>query len=284
MKKIKVKKFWINRKIMTFVILLVTTSTSVTSANAEVVNFPCTGGTYSVEMPAATITKSNGCFGDLIIDSSVKSIGNRAFFLSYITSVSIPDSVTSIGDSAFAGSKSTSVIIPNSVTSIGAQAFHASNIFSVAISSSLKEITGSSFSFTHYLTSVDIPVGVQTIGQYAFSHSKVSTVTIPSTVTAIGVGAFSWTKLTEVDIPDSVKTIGRFAFDEVITSITYCGAKGDLPIAPTCPADRKAILDAAAKATAKAAANKKTITCVKGKLVKKVTAVKPKCPSGYRAK
>jgi hypothetical protein len=36
-------------------------------------------------------------------------------------------------------------------------------------------------------------------------------------------------------------------------------------------------------AAAKAAAQKKTtITCVKGKLIKKVTAAKPKCPSGYK--
>jgi hypothetical protein len=27
-----------------------------------------------------------------------------------------------------------------------------------------------------------------------------------------------------------------------------------------------------------------TITCVKGKLTKKVTGVKPKCPSGYKVK
>jgi hypothetical protein len=31
-------------------------------------------------------------------------------------------------------------------------------------------------------------------------------------------------------------------------------------------------------------AKKTTITCVKGKTSKKVTAVKPKCPSGYRKK
>jgi hypothetical protein len=30
--------------------------------------------------------------------------------------------------------------------------------------------------------------------------------------------------------------------------------------------------------------NKSTITCVKGKLTKKVTAIKPKCPSGYKKK
>jgi hypothetical protein len=38
-------------------------------------------------------------------------------------------------------------------------------------------------------------------------------------------------------------------------------------------------------AAAKAAASKKiTITCAKGKLTKKVTAVNPKCPSGYKKK
>ncbi len=53
-------------------------------------------------------------------------------------------------------------------------------------------------------------------------------------------------------------------------------------------ADLKAKQDAEAKAAAeqlaasKAAALKKTtITCIKGKLTKKVTAVKPKCPTGY---
>ena len=42
---------------------------------------------------------------------------------------------------------------------------------------------------------------------------------------------------------------------------------------------------AAAKAKAAAAAAKKTtITCIKGKLTKKVTAVKPVCPKGYKKK
>jgi hypothetical protein len=30
--------------------------------------------------------------------------------------------------------------------------------------------------------------------------------------------------------------------------------------------------------------NKTTITCVKGKAVKKITAVKPACPAGYAKK
>ena len=46
-------------------------------------------------------------------------------------------------------------------------------------------------------------------------------------------------------------------------------------------AELKAKLEAEAKA---AALTKTTITCVKGKLTKKVTAVKPKCPTGYKLK
>lgn len=52
-------------------------------------------------------------------------------------------------------------------------------------------------------------------------------------------------------------------------------------------AEAKAAADLKAKqeAEAKAAALKKTtITCLKGKLVKKVTAVKPVCPKGYKKK
>jgi hypothetical protein len=46
-------------------------------------------------------------------------------------------------------------------------------------------------------------------------------------------------------------------------------------------ADLKAKQEAAAKA---AALKKTTITCVKGKLTKKMTAAKPKCPTGYKKK
>ncbi|MEI7541025.1 MAG: hypothetical protein WCJ89_06065, partial [Actinomycetes bacterium] len=51
-------------------------------------------------------------------------------------------------------------------------------------------------------------------------------------------------------------------------------------------AELKAIQDAEAKAAAdKAAASKiKTITCIKGKVTKRITAVKPLCPTGYKKK
>ena len=57
--------------------------------------------------------------------------------------------------------------------------------------------------------------------------------------------------------------------------------KANLEAEAKAAAELKAKQEAEAKA---AALKKTTLTCVKGKLTKKVTAVKPKCPSGYKLK
>ena len=62
-------------------------------------------------------------------------------------------------------------------------------------------------------------------------------------------------------------------------------AAAELKAKQDAEAQAAAELKAKQEAEAKASALKKTtITCVKGKLTKKVTAVKPKCPAGYKKK
>jgi hypothetical protein len=62
-------------------------------------------------------------------------------------------------------------------------------------------------------------------------------------------------------------------------------AAAELKARQEAEAKAAAELKAKQEAEAKAAALKKTsITCIKGKLSKKVTAVKPKCPTGYKVK
>jgi membrane protein involved in colicin uptake len=62
-------------------------------------------------------------------------------------------------------------------------------------------------------------------------------------------------------------------------------AAAELKAKQDAEAQAAAELKAKQEADAKAIALKKTtITCVKGKLTKKVTAVKPKCPVGYKKK
>jgi hypothetical protein len=119
-----------------------------------------------------------------------------------------------------------------------------------------------------------------------------SEVFIPDSVEFIDDKAFSGSvALTSISIPDNLKNLGANVFERnfSLTKIEYCGKLTGFPIPTICPQERQKKLDdkaAADKAAAdKAGASKKsTIICVKGKLTKKVTAVNPKCPSGYKKK
>ena len=63
------------------------------------------------------------------------------------------------------------------------------------------------------ITSVSLPDGLTSIGDYAFSGCSISTIIIPYGVTRIGSGAFSWCDfLGDILIPCTVTSIGYQAF------------------------------------------------------------------------
>ena len=82
----------------------------------------------------------------------------------------------------------------------------------------------------------------------------------------------------------------KAAADKAAAEKLIADAKAEAERILAKAAAEKLIADAKAEAerilaAAKAAATAKTtITCIKGKLIKKVTAVKPKCPAGYKVK
>ena len=180
------------------------------------------------------------CKGKVTIPSSVKSIGDEAFFnCTSLTSVTIPSSVKSIGVQAFYECKNlTSVTIPSSVTSIGNNAFSNTKWLEnqqkkspfvvvngilidgkkcegkVTIPSNVKSIGKYAFSGCNSVTSVTIPNSVKSIGEHAFYYcTSLKTVTIKSGVTSIGHLAFYLcTSLASINIPNSVTSIGDYAF------------------------------------------------------------------------
>ena len=100
---------------------------------------------------------NNELITDLVIPSSVTSIGDYAFYVCRgLTSVTIGNSVTSIGKSAFGGcSGLTSITIPGSVTSIGYEAFSGcSGLTSVTIPSSVTSIGYEAFAYCRTLTKI----------------------------------------------------------------------------------------------------------------------------------
>jgi len=81
---------------------------------------------------------------------------------------------------------------------------------------------------------------------------------------------------------DLIKQAEKFVAEQI--AIEEAAAKSKAEAEAKAAAELKAQQESEAKAKAAAANKKTTITCVKGKTTKKVTAVNPKCPSGYKKK
>lgn len=109
--------------------------------------------------------------GNVTIPSSVKKIGNYAFYdCEHLTSVTIPDSVTSMGSSIF---------------------YSCDNLSSVVLPKGTTYIPESMFSNCYNLTSVTVPSTVTEIKREAFKGCKNLNFTIPATVTTVGRNIFS---------------------------------------------------------------------------------------------
>ena len=135
-----------------------------------------------------TTIVSYGGYGDIIIDfipNTVTSIGEAAFYNTFLINVTIPNSVTSIGNWAFAYTGLTNVTIPNSVTFIGNYAF-----------------------YNNSLTSITIPNTVISIGEMAFNSNSLNDVTFEanSNILSIEKNAFADNRLTFITWPTHAAT------------------------------------------------------------------------------
>lgn len=196
------------------------------------------GKTYSV-----TSITDNAFLGvegltEVIIPSSVVSIGSASFSSTGLTFVNVPSSVVSIGYSAFAGcnnlqsasilsaniisanlfmdcAKLSSVILSHAATSIGEQSFmNCTSLVSLSIPSSVSSLGLSAFENCKSLESVSLPSGVAEIGRRAFwGCSSLTSVSIPSSVSKIENNTFqNCSELVSLSIPSSVGVIGSNAF------------------------------------------------------------------------
>lgn len=64
------------------------------------------------------------------------------------------------------------------------------------------------------ITSIAIPFGVTSIGNYCFTRcTNLRSITIPSSVTSLGSYCFTRTNLTSINIPSSVTSLSSYCFD-----------------------------------------------------------------------
>ena len=155
-------------------------------------------------------------------------------------SVSVPEGILSDGKNCLGD-----VVININVKTIGQEAFYMSGITSVLIPDSVTGISREAFVGTK-ITSVVIPDSVLAIGEAAFFGVPLKTVVIGKSVTIVGGKAFAANShLNSISIPDGLKILGPYALPitDSLHSVTYCGKLTGFPITPTCPPERKKILD-----------------------------------------
>lgn len=105
------------------------------------------------------------------------------------------------------------------ITKIGANAFYGSAVVDVVLPDTLKQIDREAFSNCNSLTTVNLPAGLEDIGERAFyGNAALAAVNIPGSVKTISSEAFrKCTGLTTLTLNKGLKTIGNQAFEECVT-------------------------------------------------------------------
>ena len=148
-------------------------------------------------------------FDSVSFPESLKKIGNFAFRDNGLKNVNFTNGLDNIGMQAFGQNYIEEVILPDSVNTMGSGAFATNpELKKVVLSKGMTEIPASAFTNNtpaKNFTVLEIPEGIKTIDNYAFSGNSLSEVRIPSTVTKIGSRAFAQTAdnatITNVNLP-----------------------------------------------------------------------------------
>jgi len=160
----------------------------------------------------------NGIVRDLHIPQTVRSIPAYALNNVRLSTISIPAAVTNIGEYAFYRTHVTNVVIDASgdvpLCNVGEGAFESTDISSFEIPRNWKSLAPRLLSGTK-LTSIRIPEGIESIGDFCFSGcSAMTNAIIPNSCREIGGYAFAGCKLPIIDIPDTVNILGKYCFSE----------------------------------------------------------------------
>lgn len=129
--------------------------------------------------------------------------------------LAVPKTVTEIGDEAFTMTDISSLSIPSSVLTIGEKAFAlCADLENIELSAGLRQIGPNAFDGCHLLRGITLPSTCQSVGMFSFCNcSGLKEVKLSSNLETIERGTFSGcSHLTAIAIPEAVQHIDTRAF------------------------------------------------------------------------
>lgn len=163
------------------------------------------------------------------LPASLKTIESNAFKNTKAINIvlTIPESVTTIESDAFYGSGITGVVMTKVPISFKTEVFrNCQQLVSVTLPADMTRIPSSTFYGTTALKTIDLPLGLTKIENYAFKYSGLETISLPQKLESIGTEAFYSTLLEEIRVPKNVTTVGsRFAGMNKKLKRAYLGRK-----------------------------------------------------------
>ena len=183
------------------------------------------------------ITKYKGVSKEIVIPDvidgkDVTSIGVKAFYLSIIESIEIPEGVKNIGDNAFQYCFDLKKInFPVGMKSIGSDAFGGCGIINIEIPAGLEIIGARAFFRCGKLEGVVLPETLKVIDGSAFQEcSNLTNVEILAEETNIGNHAFKDTGMEEITLPLNAASVeDGTKFCDIFGGIKDNGITPDIP-------------------------------------------------------
>lgn len=130
-----------------------------------------------------------------------------------------------------------------------------------------------------YKVSFEVTKDPQTINFAPVATADIATKSLTLTATASGGGSVTFTTTSNENCAISGSTLNLLKAGNCVVTASQAGTSTLAAITASAT-----ITLTGTVATPKPVETKKTIVCVKGKTIKKVSAVKPKCPKGFRIK
>ena len=153
------------------------------------------------------------------LPQSLKMIGQGAFLRVRCPKIDLPDGLDRIGDSAFAGSLIESIRVPNGVKHIDRFTFyHCDSLRYVELPRGLETIGQQAFFEDSLLSSIYFPENLKNIGWFAFEGcanicEQTGLLVLPQNLTEVGMNAFcGCTSIRRVIMPSSLAAVGKYSF------------------------------------------------------------------------